>query len=265
MQIVADFATKPFSELRILDLASLEGHYSIELALRGSKVLGVEGRRTNLEKANAEKERLGLSDLEFVRDDVRNLSLEKYGEFDVVLCLGILYHLDVPDTFELMEHVSEVCRSFAVIDTHISIEPNETVEYKGVKYAGWVFQEYDHEPSAEELENSPWAALGNLKSFWLTRPSLYNALSDAGFTSVYECHNPSMTDHPDDRITLVATKNARENLLVEPLDNSVLNERWPERTELTLSPAQQLYYDSRRRNGTSSSRLGNLFGKLFSG
>jgi hypothetical protein len=52
-QIVCDFSRKPLSESRVLDLACLEGHSSAEMALRGAQVLAIEGRRSNLERAQA--------------------------------------------------------------------------------------------------------------------------------------------------------------------------------------------------------------------
>lgn len=108
LQVAADIIAKPLDTLRVLDLACLEGHYGIEFALHGAKVVGIEGRDANLAKAQFAKDALSLSNLELVRDDVRNLSRERYGEFDVVLCLGILYHLDAPDAMELVKNVCEV-------------------------------------------------------------------------------------------------------------------------------------------------------------
>jgi hypothetical protein len=40
---------------------------------------------------------MGLPNVEFVTDDVRNFSRERYGAFDVVICSGILYHLPGKD------------------------------------------------------------------------------------------------------------------------------------------------------------------------
>ncbi len=67
---------------------------AVELARLGANVVGIEGREANLAKARFAKEALSLENPEFHQDDVRNLSKEKYGRFDVVLCLGILYHLN---------------------------------------------------------------------------------------------------------------------------------------------------------------------------
>ena len=93
LQTVADASGRPLAETRILDLACLEGMFAVELARRGARVLGVEARAGNVARSRFAKEALGLDNLEFVQDDVRNLSRAKYGTFPVVLCMGILYHL----------------------------------------------------------------------------------------------------------------------------------------------------------------------------
>jgi 2-polyprenyl-3-methyl-5-hydroxy-6-metoxy-1,4-benzoquinol methylase len=66
-------------------------------------VVALEGRQANLEKARFVKGILDLDHLELVLDDVRNLNKDRYGFFDVVLCLGILYHLDTPDVMNFVE------------------------------------------------------------------------------------------------------------------------------------------------------------------
>src|SRR5438034_7278681 len=110
VQCVFDLAGGTVEGLRILDLACLEGLYAIEFARHKAKCVGIEGREANIEKARFAKQVLSLENLEFVQDDARNLSAEKYGHFDVVLCLGLLYHLDAPDVFSFVEKLSEVCR-----------------------------------------------------------------------------------------------------------------------------------------------------------
>jgi len=50
-QIISDIAGEPLENLRILDLACMEGLYPIELGFHGSRVVGIEGREANIEKA----------------------------------------------------------------------------------------------------------------------------------------------------------------------------------------------------------------------
>lgn len=234
IQMVSDAVRKPLSELRILDLASLDGRFSAEFASRGANVLGIEGRRSNVDCAQA---RYSLPNLRFAHDDVRNVSRAKYGEFDVVLCLGILYHLDAPDCFKLLEAIAEVCTGVAIIDTHFSLRRDEVVTYKGHQYAGWKFIEYNREPTPEQTEQTKWASIGNLRSFWPTKPSLVNAIADAGFNSVYECQYPAWNDIPSDRVALVALKGRKERILSTEFDPGILAERIDEVAK--VGPVQQ--------------------------
>ena len=223
IQVVCDLTRKPISELHILDLASLEGHYSFEFASKGARVIGIEGRQSNIEKALALSKKLNLS-VQFVKDDVRNLSPEKHGVFDVVLCLGILYHLDASDIEPFLARLYQVCREFVVIDTHIALKPVK----KFGEYSGYYFKEYQHALSPEEEEKSSWSSIGNIQSFWLTKPSLVNALADAGFSSIMEVHFPAVNDMAADRVTVVAFKGKREIPAVEFTDPKILGERLPE-------------------------------------
>lgn len=220
IQCVADISGRPLNSLRILDLACLEGLYAVELARQGAAAVGIEGRETNIEKAHFAKEVLALENLEFVQDDVRNLCRAKYGCFDVVLCLGILYHLDVPDVFAFLEHVAEVCRGFVLIDTHVSTVREKSCRYRGAPYWGRTYGEHDAASTPEERARQLWASLDNPQSFWFTRASLFNLLAHVGFTSVFECHMPPEPDKPADRLTLLAVKGQRPDLLCAPLVNN---------------------------------------------
>jgi Methyltransferase domain len=217
VQTVADAWRRPLAGLRVLDLACLEGLYAVEFARQGARALGIEGRQANIEKARFAKEALGLRSLELVQDDVRNLSKARYGGFDAVLCLGILYHLDAPDVFAFIERIAEVCEGFAVFDTHISLTADETRLFKGKTYAGRRYREHDPASTPEQRAGQLWASLDNPESFWLTRASLCNALAHAGFTSIHECLTPPEGEKPADRVTLLAFKGQRQRLLSSPL------------------------------------------------
>jgi SAM-dependent methyltransferase len=243
VQIVADMAQKPLEKLRILDLACLEGQYAIEFARRGATVVAIEGRTANIKKAQFVKEIYCLNNLELIQDDVRNLSRRKYGDFDVVLCLGILYHLDCPDIFAFINNIGEVCCKFAVIDTHISVQPEIANRYNGNDYWGKIHIEHPADATLEEREKNLWSSLDNLTSFWLTRPSLYNLLSYVGFVSVYECHLPEEIEKAKDRITLLALKGERQELICCPPMNRKPNERIPEIfcNDMSLNPFGRLH------------------------
>lgn len=240
VRMIEDFHGS-FSDLRVLDIGSFEGAHSIEFALRGSQVVGIEGRDTNLAKARFAQEVLRLNDLEFIKDDIRNISKEKYGEYDLTLCSGVLYHLNEPDVFTFLESVGSVTKRYAIIDTHISISPVEKVSFKEKDYYGWSYVEFAQNPSAEQEEEAVLSSMGNLRSFWLTRASLYNFLSGIGFTSIYECHVPNAT-LPKDRVTLLAIKGQVQGLRCSPVIKDYptppYNEEQPE-----INSQQKSYFE----------------------
>jgi SAM-dependent methyltransferase len=229
VQAVSDVVGRPLNQLRVLDLGCLEGMYAIEFAQHGAEVVGVDGRHANLEKARMAQAALSLENLQFIQDDARNLSVEKYGHFDVVLCIGLLYHLDAPDVFEFTERLADVCTRVAVIDTHYSHVPYEQRTYKGRTYHGHLFTEFTNE-TAEEKEKAAWAALDNPKSFWLTLPSLFNLLTDVGFTSAYTCFNPCTGRRLPDRDTFIAIKAEARQLSCVPMTST----RWTEEETLDV-------------------------------
>jgi len=240
----------------VLDLACLEGQYSIECALQGASVVGIEAREASLAKANFAKDALRLSGVEFVRDDVRNVSVERYGEFDVIICSGILYHLDTPDVFHLIQQTYEMARRLVVIDTHVSLQPNVTVEFGGRTYYGERLPErYVTPDGAASGSSGPpstktlWASVGNEASFTLSRPSLLNALAAAGFTSVHECLNPPHLGRRGlehlNRCTFAAIKGREVQLLTSPAANGFRG-AWP-KGALSYAPPGPLHHLRRLR------------------
>jgi SAM-dependent methyltransferase len=219
VQLVADHAGRPLSELRILDLGCHEGGFSIEFARQGSNVVGIEAREAHFAKASYAKDVLGLTNVEFVHDDVRRVRAEQYGRFDVVLCLGILYHLPAPDVVPFLEQVAALCTRTAIVETQVSLTGRDEIESGGRAVRGHF---------AGENPTNPGAALDDTRSFWLTLPSLLNVLADNGFTSAVECLSPpvlplaSLADH----VTLLATKGEPVALRSLPAVSRLPAEAW---------------------------------------
>jgi len=250
VQLAADATARPLDQLRVLDLACLEGHYALEFAMHGAHAVGIEAREDNVAKAEFARDALGLGDrLELIRGDVRDLGREAHGGFDVVLCAGILYHLDAPDVFGFLERIAEVCDRCAIVDTFVSLRDEAAHEHRGRRYWGRYYQEHSLGATAEEKARDPWASIDNQRSFWLTRSSLYNALSDVGFTSVLECHVPALVGTLGDRITLLALKGEPVRLLSSPPTDAEPNRPWPERYRPSIHPSQDPWVAGRRRVG----------------
>ena len=187
----------------------MEGLFSIELGRRGANVLGIEGREVHVARAEFARQAIGLGNVEFRLADVRQLSHEREGEFDLVLALGILYHLDAPDIFRFAQEMGEMCAGVAVIDTHYSLRAVSSWDYGDAQYSGVTIREHDPADTPADRQRSFGSSLGNLQSVWLTRHSLFNLLQRAGFASVLEVQLPRIYPRQD-RMLLVAIKGRTE-------------------------------------------------------
>lgn len=220
MQIVADLLGKELSQCRVIDLGCLDGFFSIEFARHGAKTVGIEVREANIKKAEFCRDALGLDNLEFFLDDVRNVSAEKYGHFDIVLCSGILYHLEANDAIRLLAKMYEMCGRLTIIDTHFALDPQVEGKVNDLEVFGSEFIEHAPGTSREEKIKSIWASIDNDRSFWFTRSSLVNLLSRQGYASVYENYLPVNVYRPArDRGTFVCVKGSRFQPLSCPLED----------------------------------------------
>lgn len=149
--------------LRVLDLACRTGAFSHVLADAGCQVVGIEGRAENFNQIQPHP------NATFLLGDVRDLNPD-YGPFDVTLCLGILYHLDLPDAIGLMRAIRAITTGFAIIDTHLG-EDRELFRFDDHTYRGHTY----YEPPGW------WSSIRNEKSWWFTASSLDQALDLAGW------------------------------------------------------------------------------------
>ncbi len=203
------FPGVPINTLRILDLGAYEGINSIGFAQLGAEVVSVEGREINFKKLTGATERLGLSNLRAVMADVRTITEEQYGRFDLVLACGIMYHLDEPSVFEVTENVAKMTKRAAIIDTHTALTRPERRKYRGNEYWGMTYAEFAPGTPMEQKNLELAQALDNNKSFWLTRVSWMNLLKHLSFATVYESVAPFVEGDKAvyGRATFVAVKN----------------------------------------------------------
>jgi hypothetical protein len=204
--------------------------------MHGADVTGIEILEGNIKKALLAKDAIGLDNVIFEQDDVRNISLETHGKFDAIICSGILYHFSSPDVFFFVEKLYEMVGKVVIIDTVISLNPSLTISHKGREYTGSI-KETDPKRQLRGREEwkRNWARDdGDMSSrFVFTRPSLINFLSHVGFSSIYECFNPPHINfgkpgiESKSRCTFVAIKGEQCKLETSPAANN-LKEDWPE-------------------------------------
>jgi SAM-dependent methyltransferase len=226
-RVVSDLTGGALGDTRILDLACDEGNFALELAEMGAaEVLGIEGR-DKLARANAQREARGLANVRFEQGDVREVTAQTHGVFDVVLCLGILYHFDTPDVFRFAGNLAGLTGRYAIVETQVSLTRKRREVHNGHEYWGRSYP--------EDVSKSG-ASLDNPESFWPTKASLFNLLQDAGFTSLAEIQVPAVPEVNAfrDHVVLIAAKG-------QPLaSDQPRPARWPERLAPTAHPTQGL-------------------------
>jgi SAM-dependent methyltransferase len=173
----------------ILELGSLEGGHSFALAAlpHVKRVVAIEGRKDNLERARFVQRVLKQDKVSFVHANLERFDLGRLGDFDVVFCSGVLYHL--PEPWKLVEQMSRVARG-AFIWTHYAKEHKAKAlrhRYRGYLYREWFFL---------------FEAFSGLsaESFWPTRDGLLQMLTDYGFRDLtiveddpLHAHGPALT------------------------------------------------------------------------
>ena len=106
---------------RVLDLGCNAGFWSLRAIGGGCDyILGIDGRQEHIDQANFvfEVKEIPKRRYDFVEGNIFDLDLRKFGKFDVVLCLGLMYHISKP--MELLEQISKVDSDVLVIDTTIA-------------------------------------------------------------------------------------------------------------------------------------------------
>jgi 2-polyprenyl-3-methyl-5-hydroxy-6-metoxy-1,4-benzoquinol methylase len=108
------------SESTVLDLACHCGAFSLDLAHRGVKhAHGIEFREKNLKQAEFLRDYYRVDNTSFEQGDV--YKLQEGTMYDVVMCLGIMYHVVQP--VELLEYCYKHANKFVVIDTVCHKQP----------------------------------------------------------------------------------------------------------------------------------------------
>ena len=81
--------------MRALDIGCSDGYFTFEMERRGATVVAIDFVPETYTGFATARTILG-SNAEYRMDNVYNLNPEQYGQFDVVLFMGVLYHLRKP-------------------------------------------------------------------------------------------------------------------------------------------------------------------------
>jgi len=178
----------------VVELGSLEGGHSFALAQNPSvtRVLAIEGRADNIEKAEFVKNILNDEKVEFIQADLEKADFQSFGKFDAVFCCGLLYHL--PKPWELIPKLAKISPNI-FIWTQIS----EEAKAKKMR-EGWRGKFYREGGFLDPLSGL------SKKSFWLSLGSLINLLTISGYKEIKIIEN-DLRHAKGPAVTLAAAMN----------------------------------------------------------
>jgi tRNA (mo5U34)-methyltransferase len=101
--------------LTVLDVGTSDGFFALRLAQRGANVVAVD-YRAKADHGFAVMERLNDVEISYRQMNVYDLPTANFGQFDIVLFLGVLYHL--PDMIRALHLLRQHCRSTLFVETH---------------------------------------------------------------------------------------------------------------------------------------------------
>ena len=160
----------------VLDIGAWHGFFSFECERRGAdRVLAIDRfawDKFGMKEFLNAKDRLG-SNVEYHHADVHELNADTLGTFDLVLFLGVFYHLRNP--LQALENIRSITKQKLICETHVLL-PFMHERYPLVPFF----------PGDENAKEMPYELCA-----MPTINALTQMLESAGFESVETIYTPS--------------------------------------------------------------------------
>jgi len=174
----------------VVDLACHQGYFSVHLAKAGAaSVLSIDARAEHVVDTRLIARVMGLNNIQAVQADVHKLDTESLGRHDIVLCLGLIYHLE--DPIGALRKARALCKDVCIIETQVVPGMSGNVDWGNYKFVkplhgvfGIIDETYEtHGPEASItgicLAPSTDGLLWILKNIGFSRVELLSPPDDA--------------------------------------------------------------------------------------
>lgn len=104
---------------RVLDIGASDGFFSLKTRQRGAQLVAIDYRPKDLHGFGV-MERISGLEFDYRQINLFDVTPETLGTFDIVLCLGVLYHL--PDMMRGLSIVRSVCHGQMFLETSCAAE-----------------------------------------------------------------------------------------------------------------------------------------------
>jgi hypothetical protein len=115
---VSDAFPDGMAGLSAVDLACHQGYFAMELAKLGcGEVLALDARPEHIADATLIRDALALPQVRTVQCDVHAAGAARFGRHDLVLCFGLIYHLENP--VGALRVARDLCRGVCLVETQV--------------------------------------------------------------------------------------------------------------------------------------------------
>lgn len=122
-----------YAGLKAVDLASHQGYFTVKTAALGfDQVLGIEARESHVNDSRLISDIYAYPNLNFMQSDIFDVDTQQLGQFDLVLMLGLLYHLENP--VGALRICRDLCKGVCLIETQIVPGMTGVVDYGSYKF-----------------------------------------------------------------------------------------------------------------------------------
>jgi hypothetical protein len=116
-----------------IDIACHQGWFSTKLVeWNADSVLAVDARAEHVADTTLIRDALGLSQLKVLQSDVHMLDQANLGRFDLVLMLGLIYHLENP--VGALRQARALTRNACVVETQVVPGLSGMVDYGSYRF-----------------------------------------------------------------------------------------------------------------------------------
>lgn len=119
--------------LSAVDLACHQGWFSAQLAQSGiGRVIGIDARPEHIADATLIRDAMALPQIELREGDVHAIDTAALGQHDLVLCFGLIYHLENP--VGALRVARALCKRLCVVETQVVPGLTGWVDYGSYRF-----------------------------------------------------------------------------------------------------------------------------------
>ncbi|MGP0072893.1 MAG: DUF1698 domain-containing protein [Bryobacteraceae bacterium] len=210
---------------RVLDIGAWDGWFSFEMERRGAEVLAIDNwDNPRFHEMHAKLD----SRVEYRQMDMYELTPQRIGRFDIVLFMGVLYHLKHP--LLALERVCALTTDMAAVDSFIIREkhrPGENMEERAV------MEFYETTEFGGQTDNWVGPSLACLLAFCRTagfaRVELESVLEHGACVACYRHWKRPEVDAPEGPELLAAEHNQNAGINFDSSRDEMVSAwfRWP--------------------------------------